>query len=277
MKNWITKLLYLLQAILQKRDKACPYCLYSPPKIVGKKKKIIDICYCTKCHLYWTNPIFKEKNFYSRLYETESLSAAPLNEEDVRRLLRVNFSNSGKDFRKMLKWFKANSSGNKFLDFGSSWGYFLHQAKSFGFDATGVEISDKRAEFGRKNLGVRILPNIDALISEGEKFDIVFSSNVLEHIGHEIKDIFSKLSSVLKEDGLMVLEVPFFDMSRGKEIFSLMGAIHPLGFTEEFFTKNMPNYGLKAEVHYGYQDIVPGYKPKKDGQAKELVIVCKKS
>jgi cyclopropane fatty-acyl-phospholipid synthase-like methyltransferase len=36
------------------------------------------------------------------------------------------------------------------LELGSSWGYFLYQAKQQGFEVTGVEISEPRRLFGIK-------------------------------------------------------------------------------------------------------------------------------
>ena len=50
--------------------------------------------------------------------------------------------------------------GSSLVEVGSSWGYFLWQAKNQGFDVTGVEIGEKRRLFGERHLEVKIVDDI---------------------------------------------------------------------------------------------------------------------
>lgn len=245
LNRFTIKIIYFFQGIFLKKNYKCPYCSSSDFKVIFKKRGIIDICHCRACSLLWTNPIFEFPRFYDFFYKAEG-STTGIEEQKLPGLINSCFKDSDKNFHQTIKWLKTISPGSKLLEFGSSWGYFLYQAKSYGFDALGIEISEKRAEFGRKKLGVNIATDINKLLKNQEKFDIIFSSHTLEHIGREIRDIFDKFSSLLKEKAVIVIEVPNLDLSNGNEVFKIMGALHPLGFTKDFFIKNFPKYNFRV-------------------------------
>lgn len=265
------KLIYLLQGILLKRDNKCPYCAISDYEVVFRKRGIVDICSCRNCSIYWTNPIFRFPKFYGSLYKGEGLTTTLVEMNELEELKSTCFRNTGKDYSLIINWLKGLSSGKRLLEFGSSWGYFLFQAQSEGFEAAGVEISDNRREFGIKHLGVDIRPNLDQLISAGEKFDLIFSAHTLEHL-NDLRDIFLKFYDLLSTGGFLVIEVPYLNLAKGSKVFRIMGAVHPLGFCKEFFTKNLPKYGFEATVHLGYKDLIKGYQNKGD----ILVVICRK-
>lgn len=236
------KLIYFLQGLFLKKDLKCPFCKSLNFGIVYKKFRVIDICHCHNCSLYWTNPIFNFWKFYKFFYRGEGLTT-DIDKKKLPDLLKSSFKDSDKNCHNIIKWLKEISSGQDLLEFGSSWGYFLYQANTYGFKTTGVEISEKRAEFGRKYLHVNIISNIDNLLKKREKFNLIFSAHTLEHLGYNIRNIFTKFLKLLEKNGLLVIEVPHFNLSRDKEAFRIMGAVHPLGFVKEFCIKNLSKYG----------------------------------
>src|SRR3972149_3582579 len=235
MKKVIVKFLYLIQGIFYKNDAICPYCSRVDFEVVFKKKKVINICRCKKCGLYWTNPIFNFPKFYNWLYKAEGITTKIIKRNQLDAVKKDLFKRSDKYFVPVLEWIKKNVKGNRLLEFGSSWGYFLYQANQLGFESIGVEISGPRREFGRKYLEVNIISDINELISKGNKFDIIFTAHTLEHIGKEINGIFKKFYELLNKGGIVLIEVPCLDIK--KNDFSLIGAVHPLGFTRDFFLK----------------------------------------
>lgn len=70
----------------------------------------------------------------------------------------------------------------------------------------------------------------------------------------------------------MIIEVPNFDYTEfGNDILSIIGAVHPLGFSSTFFKKNLPKYGFKIIGFYDSWDLFPkNFLPKSH---KESVIV----
>lgn len=270
MKKIITKAVYFLQSVFSKNDRECPYCLKKNFNVVHKKKGMVDICRCKECGLYWTNPIFKFPRFYNRLYRAEGMTTSLVKEKKLDKIIRSSFEGTDKYYTPVLKWLKKKVSGRKFLDFGSSWGYVVNQAGNLGFDAVGVEISKDRAKFGIDHLGVDIRPDVEKFLEKNEKFDVIFTAHTLEHIGHGIKGVFNNFRKLLSDKGILLIEVPRLDSGGDEEKFDVMGAVHPLGFTEDFFLNNLPDEGFEISVHSGYGDIVKDFK---DG---DLVVICKK-
>lgn len=268
----ITRILYLFQAIFQKKDRLCPYCSKSNFDIIFKKNDIVDICYCKNCNLYWTNPIFQFPKFYNRLYKAEGLTTQIITGQQLKNTLQSSFKGTDKYYIPVLKWLRQTTNGNKLLEFGSSWGYFLYQAKLECFESVGVEISQQRRDFGREHLNVDIYSDIDEIVLNNSKFDIIFTAHTLEHLGNNIKGIFDKFYNLLNNNGILFIEVPYFNLKRGKEIFSLMGAIHPLGFIGEFFLFSLTKIGFNVSVHYGYKDFIPNFRDSIDN----LVIIARK-
>jgi 2-polyprenyl-3-methyl-5-hydroxy-6-metoxy-1,4-benzoquinol methylase len=132
----------------------------------------------------------------------------------------------------------------KLLEIGSSWGYFLHQAREMGFAVTGVEIARRRREFGRQRLGLDIVGDLGELPA-GRRYDVIYTAHVLEHFT-DLRGVFPRLAALLADDGMLFIEVPNFDPQQfGTRCLSIVGAVHPLGFDSEFFRRNLPRHGLE--------------------------------
>lgn len=103
------------------------------------------------------------------------------------------------------------------LDFGSGKGLFLHFAKEKGFEVKGIESSLPRANYARNHFELEI--NTDYYKSGAvfnTKFDVLTLFHVLEHI-HLSEDLLTNLiKDNLKENGLLIIEVPNFDSWQSK-------------------------------------------------------------
>ena len=94
-------------------------------------------------------------------------------ETKLSELMAVSFRGTDKDFHARLETLAAIAPGKRLLEIGSSWGYFLHQAGTHGFDATGVELSDTRRAYGIQSLGQNMVSSMDAL--GDAEFDVILS------------------------------------------------------------------------------------------------------
>ncbi len=167
---------------------------------------------------------------------------------ELTRLKESNFANTDKDFNRRILTIKAHCRGEKLLEIGSSWGYFLYQAKRHGYEAAGIEIGERRRNFGVKQLGVDIFSGFGALPKQ--TYDIVYSSHVLEHFA-DLSTFFSSINSCLRVGGSLLIEVPNFDFrALGAKTLSIIGAVHPLGFSSEFFSRNLTKYGFRIAGFY---------------------------
>lgn len=104
-----------------------------------------------------------------------------------------------------------NSIGNKkkILDFGAGYGYFAELLRKKGIsDITCIEIDEELNEHC-KNLDLVVFEDLNQV--ENEKFDFIYSLNVLEHIEDD-KDILLLLKNKLQKDGKLFLYVPAFQL-----------------------------------------------------------------
>jgi 2-polyprenyl-3-methyl-5-hydroxy-6-metoxy-1,4-benzoquinol methylase len=250
MNNLLPRLEFVLQSLV-KKQKFCPHCKSRKLHTLAQKNRLIQVKKCTDCALCFTSPIYQSwitANLYNYLYSATGSTTALPNAQQLSLLKQSSFSCSDKYFGDRLQAIQHYYSGKKLLEIGSSWGYFLYQAKELGYEVTGLEISEYRRYFGIKELGVRIVSSFAEL--NEEKFDLVYTSHVLEHFT-DISTIFSDIYQHLNLNGKLFIEVPNFDFDQfGESMLSIVGAVHPLGFSSEFFIKNLPEYGFKLLGFY---------------------------
>jgi hypothetical protein len=78
-----------------------------------------------------------------------------------------------------------------------------------------------------------------------------------------------KYEVIFKKRGILFLEVPMLYSRNKAEHFERLGIVHQLGFTKEFFLKNLTREGFKTEVYEGYRDLIPDFR--KEGDS--LVVI----
>lgn len=110
----------------------------------------------------------------------------------------------------------VKNNGDNFLEIGSGNGYVSSVFLQLGFQGIGIDLNKKACENNsyvnkqyitkkkyRVINGDFLTTNID------EQFDIIISCMVIEHLQNEVLDNFIKKSlSLLKEDGVLILQVP---------------------------------------------------------------------
>ncbi|MBD1933045.1 MULTISPECIES: class I SAM-dependent methyltransferase [Cyanophyceae] len=276
MSNLLPRIEFLLQSLV-KKQKTCPHCQLNSLSTIAKKYSVIKIKQCDNCGLCFTDPIYESmlvSNLYDRFYSGNGSTTSYPSYEELKILKSNGFASSDKYFGDRIKAIKYLKPGGKLLEIGSSWGYFSYQATQQDFEVTGVEISEPRRQFGAEYLGINIVKNIREL--NGEVFDIVYTSHVLEHFTN-LSTIFKDLYQVLKKDGIIIIEVPNFDYAQfGEQVLSLIGAIHPLGFSSKFFKKNLPKYGFQITGFYDSWDLFPEHKVEQSSQ-NVIILTAKKS
>jgi len=252
MPNLIPRAEFLLQSLFA-QQKSCPHCHSKDIYVVTRKYPTVSVKKCRQCLLCFTSPIYKSwfsKNFYESFYSGEGLTTQMPTAKELAHLRETNFLGTDKDFNWLLPRIAsvAGANGRRLLDIGCSWGYFLFQAKKYGFDGIGIEIDPKRGAFGREHLGVAIVQSFDELLEA--KFDIAFSCHAFEHFT-SLSSVIDKIRDRLVPGGHLFIIVPIFDWDRfGKKNLHHIGAVHPLGFSLEFFKRNLPRYGFSIRYFF---------------------------
>jgi SAM-dependent methyltransferase len=103
---------------------------------------------------------------------------------------------------------KLNRQDAKILDFGAGFGGLsrIFQQKT-GLKPDGVELDDRL----RRLLCDRGYRGYESLAAVEDSYDVIFSSNVLEHIEDDVV-VLRALREKLKDGGVLLLYVPAFEM-----------------------------------------------------------------
>ena len=135
----------------------------------------------------------------------------------VQRGLKVEYSGTSEllENEESLKNYSAHiiklvsnaipfNSQPKSLDFGAGTGFMMQIfEQKTGIRAKGIEIDPKLISIV-KSKGFECYSSMDQI---QEKFDLIFTSNVLEHIEND-ENSLSEIRNLLSQDGVLVIYVP---------------------------------------------------------------------
>ena len=156
-------------------------------------------------------------------------------------------------FRKIIK-------NKKVMDFGCGWGKFLENIKIDADKVVGVELRKECQNHINKNL--KDIKVFMGLKETSEKFDVITSFHVLEHIPYQV-EILKQLKKTLKEKGKLIIEVPHardfllsFDKLEEFKKFTFWSE-HLVLHTEQSLSKVLRRAGFKKikiiyEQRYGF-------------------------
>lgn len=144
--------------------------------------------------------IFSRENFSLK---ERILNNSPLSREETEKIWEKYFRFIPLKLQLPLKEYDLNKK--KVLDVGSAWGEFLIH---FGSGSKGIEINEKEFNFSKAvGLNVEKYNFEDEWREEPESFNIIWCSNVLEHVmaPHALLRNFHK---TLRPGGLLFVRVP---------------------------------------------------------------------
>lgn len=160
--------------------------------------------------------------------------------------------------------FPDDSTNNKLLEIGCSWGQYLKIMEYMGWDVCGFDFSKNCVDFGRDEL---MLDNIFATDLEshdlGESlYDMVNATMVLEHL-YQPRGTIVKLHKALKTRGKLYISVPNIDgidvKIYGKYAYILHPPFHLNHFTPSTLSLLLNEVGFdvhKIIYHGHYRDIL---------------------
>ena len=96
----------------------------------------------------------------------------------------------------------------RLIEIGAAAGFFLDEARSRGYEGSGIELNEEMASHAREDLGLDVVavPLEDAEL-DGGAFDGACAFHVLEHLAAPV-DAVSALRAALRPGGILVMEVP---------------------------------------------------------------------
>jgi SAM-dependent methyltransferase len=187
----------------------CPFCNSND----GFSRVYADnpsaIVRCRHCDLVFFNPQ-PSQEYLAEFYSSQSGYMTSI-EENLRSFQRNSGSwKATADFilGKVYEHL-SEGKGQRILDVGCAYGFFLLFAKERGLDAYGVEVSSETSRYARDHgAKVRTGTLLEARF-DSTLFDIVTLNNVLEHTLDPVAEL-REVFRILKNQGIVFLAVPNF-------------------------------------------------------------------
>lgn len=171
-----------------------------------------DIVSCKRCGFVYADTSANQTKYdiyYEKFskYEDELISSGSgFDEYDNRRLIET---------ASLIARYIPDKS-KSIVDIGCGNGGLLEKLSEIGFrDLTGVDPSQKCVD-NVKNRGTYAVQGSIFNLNRNKKYDCIILSEVLEHV-EDLNGAVSSLKSILKENGLIYMDVP--DASRYAEYF----------------------------------------------------------
>ena len=115
-------------------------------------------------------------------------------------------------------------------------------------DGFRLRIDRRRAEFGRVALGLDI--KSDLAEHGASKFDVILADHSLEHVP-KLGDTLETWVSLAAKDAALIVFVPNASSRDARRLGvgwgPFIGEAHTVAFTMEWFARNLPRHGFKAE------------------------------
>ncbi len=145
--------------------------------------------------------------------------------------------------------------GERVLDLGCGAGRFVAALRQAGADPVGVEIAEAALERARANApgaDLRLLEDDGSLPLEHAAVDLVWCSEVLEHVA-DTAHLLLEVRRVLRPGGRLLITVPFHGRVKAALIGLLRFDAHfdPLGQHLRFYTRS----SLTAVLEDGFEDV----------------------
>ncbi len=181
-----------------KKNHLCKICSSDKTQIINLGK--VKLIKCMKCDAHFLKHFPTEEkllNYYKKKYK---LTSSFLSTER-RRISRL--PEQIKLISEIMKYIKPPAS---ILEIGCDKGFFLNEARNFGYNCTGIELSKDARNYCKK-IGIKVYKNIDQI---DKKFDIIVLWHSLEHITEPIL-LLSSLKEFMTSNAQIFIRVPAFD------------------------------------------------------------------
>jgi 2-polyprenyl-3-methyl-5-hydroxy-6-metoxy-1,4-benzoquinol methylase len=160
---------------------------------------------CSECTLLFLEDYAKDRDYlYGEHYSPWSHDTGI--EREIAKSKKIAFRRQLKVFEKVVQL-----RGKKTLDIGAGGGYLMECVSEAGAEAFGLEISPHYASRCQQKFpGQFFLGDLFSANFSDEKFDIIFMTDVLEHLAEPVR-VMREVERILKPGGYLFLISPDTD------------------------------------------------------------------
>ena len=219
------------------------HCSLLTTNILRKHWPGSDKCHikiCKRCGLVFISPVLEPdgyNKFYKDLYHLKVKNKGAYDIQIPQKIIDF-YSSIGKFIFNNIYQSETDVRQLKAIDVGCGYGHLTNIInEQFDVDITGVELSNKAADYCRSAYGINVL-QVDVNnfpVEMLSRYDLVIASAVLEHTFNP-KEFLLSVSRVLMHDGYLFVRVPGLDYLNTK-FFSIrfdriFKPIHTYYFTQ---------------------------------------------
>ncbi len=175
---------------------------------------------CNSCGFHFTNPRPSLEVIGDYYKSEEYVSHSSSNKGLVNKLYNVIRSYT---LKKKVSLMNSLTKGDSILDIGAGTGHFLNACQVAGFKTEGLEPDSDAVKFAKTNFELDLKPLSYLYEIPQASKDIISMWHVLEHV-YNLKDDFKQLTSLLKNDGTLVIAVPNLESYDAKHYKSFWAA-----------------------------------------------------
>jgi predicted TPR repeat methyltransferase len=175
----------------------CPVCSSADHVYFGSKNDY-QLHECKACSFIFVSPLPTEdelNEFYTNYHKTRQYTA-----KIDKKLKRA---------RRRIRRLPGRNKGKRFVDVGCNTGFAVEAARRLGLDARGIDIDSAAVSWASNYFPDADLhvAAIEDLSRNGEKFDIVYCSEVIEHV-LDINSFTRALADITSDTGMLFLTTP---------------------------------------------------------------------
>ena len=163
-------------------------------------------------------------------------------------------------FHRAANLLKQYGREGRLLDVGTGFGFFLVEMKKRGWEAAGVDISQKAMDYARDVLGLTILPGpLEKADFPDNHFHAVTAFYVVEHLSHPMA-FLRECYRILKPGGLLLLRYPHTTPIKNLlQFFGIKNRLYDLPAHLSDFSPKMIQQCLEKIGFEKYQHLIGGY------------------
>ena len=223
------------------------------------------ICLKSNFELLWTNPKNSNVRFQKEPRDVlicmdcglVTLDVSKINEKVLQDYYQVynpfekpgKLPESHKNMRdEQINWILKNipksSKIQSVCDIGCGSGYLMKLFKDKKYKITGIDYSPLMIKEIKKNYRINAIQGKFDSKSFKEKFDLITSSNVIEHL-YDPKIEIGIMSNLINENGYLFIEVPDTEFPVSDTIVDVISFEHITHFTKNTLCRFLENFNLK--------------------------------
>jgi 2-polyprenyl-3-methyl-5-hydroxy-6-metoxy-1,4-benzoquinol methylase len=197
---------------------------------IAYEDSIYRVLRCSNCGLHFVNPIPTYKDVtshHSDILYKEGSDIIQIEKQKVRAMITAG---------EIITLFrKRRISGNRLLDIGCGYGFFLKNLSRYKWEVYGCEQNINAKEYAEK-MGLTIYQDLKHENLWREDFyDVITLWNVLEHLDDPFK-LLCECQRLLRKGGVIIVRVPNVFLEhilwrRGKYPNYMQIPLHLFGFT----------------------------------------------